>query len=168
MLEQLSKKNNKWLKMAYNLCGCYDLAGDMVQDMYIEIYEKHQKNPREKYEDAFIWGVMYTTMMDNQRKKVRKFRGKNVGLDCIKELVSIEKEFEVDDPDLELLERAKELRYLYRYYLIKSYDTSIRDIAKENKVNYGKVYRKLKEAREYILEEDIHKYKNRRNKHYKK
>ena len=164
LLDDLAKKNSKWLKMAFNLCGCYDLAADMVQNMYLEMYDINEKSPRDSYEDAFIWGVMYTTMMDNHRKSKRKFRGTQVGLECVKELADESNTFELEDEDLKLLERSKELRYLYRYYLEKSHDYSLREIAEINNVNYGKVYRKLKEAREHILKDDIHKYKNKRNK----
>lgn len=164
MLEKLAEKNSKWLSMAIKLCGCEIKAKDMVQDMYIKVYELNQIDKAESYKDTFIWGVMYSTMLDDYRKKQRKFRGQNVSLDYVKELQENNEAFELDDDDLNLLNRAKELRYLYRYYLEKNYDHSIRTIAEINNVNYGKVHRKLKAAREHILKDDFHKYKNKRKK----
>ena len=161
MLEQLAKKNKKWQKMAYNLCGDYELAGDLVQDMYLRMYDISQKHPDKEIKDTYVW-VVLTTLLNDRYRQGSKY--KMVELDSVLNKPDNQKQFELDDEDLKLLEKSKELRYIYRYYLEKNYDFSIRDIAEINDVNYGKVYRKLKEAREHILGDDIDKYNNKRYK----
>ena len=94
----------------------------------------------------------------------RSEKYKEVSLDIIKDLPEDVNLFEVDDRDLELLDRSKELRYLYRYYLEQSYDKSLRELAEHNNVGYWIVNRRLEEARKHILKDDIHLYKNKRNK----
>lgn len=161
MLEQLSKKNSKWLSMALKICGDIQLSKDLVQDMYIKIYDLNEDKPIKEIKDAFIWGMLRGMFIDKCRKDSRV---KIVGLDSIFNMEDKLSSFELDDEDLKLLDRSKELRYLYRYYLEKNYDYSIRTIAEINNVNYGKVHRKLKVAREHILKDDFHKYKNKRKK----
>ena len=39
MLEELSKKNDKWLAMAYKICKDRSVAKDMVQEMYLNIFK---------------------------------------------------------------------------------------------------------------------------------
>ena len=165
MLDDLAKKHSKWMSMALKLCGCKDKAQDMVQDMYLEMHKLHEDNPKESYKDAFVWGVMYSTMIDECRKKVRKYKGTQVSLDCVGEIAENNEAFELSDEDLKLLSRAKELRYLTRYYLEKSYDHSLRGLAELNGAKYWDINRKLKEGREHILKDRINEYKNARNKH---
>ena len=37
MLEKLAKRNDDWRNLAYRICGDYDLAQDLVQQMYLKI-----------------------------------------------------------------------------------------------------------------------------------
>jgi len=39
MLDELSKNNEQWLKIAYQLCKDKDTAKDLVQDMYLKLYQ---------------------------------------------------------------------------------------------------------------------------------
>ena len=45
MLERLAKKNKKWLNMAYKLSGNIHTAEDLVQDMYIKMYDLNKNQP---------------------------------------------------------------------------------------------------------------------------
>jgi len=148
MLQKLSVKNNKWLKMAFNICGDYDLAGDLVQKMYIKIHCLNESEQIEDIKDAFVWGVIRSIFIDSCRKESKVI---NVPLNNIKELADDYNTFEPDDSDLKILDKSKELRYLYRFYLEESYNKSLRKIAEDNKVNYGKVYRSIKQSKKHIL-----------------
>ena len=37
MLERLSKRNEEWRNLAYRICGNYDHAQDLVQQMYLKL-----------------------------------------------------------------------------------------------------------------------------------
>jgi DNA-directed RNA polymerase specialized sigma24 family protein len=165
MLQELSKKNKKWLKMAYNLCGCYDLAGDLVQDMYLKMYDANERKPFTEIKDGLIWGVLRGLFIDKCRNDDRY---KLVSLDAVLNNPDNNQPFEVDDKELMYLSRAKQLRYLSRYYLEKSYDHSLRGLAELNGAKYWDVNRKLQEGRKHILKDEIHLYSNKRNKHNKK
>ena len=97
-------------------------------------------------------------MIDDYRKKNRQFRGTQVGLDSIKELADVNESFEFDDEQLKLMTLARDFRYLHRLWMERSYDYSLREIAEMGGVNYGEVYRVLREMREHILKEDINEY----------
>jgi DNA-directed RNA polymerase specialized sigma24 family protein len=162
MLEELSKKNKKWLSMAYNLCKDYDYARDIVQDMYLKIYDINQKYPEKEIKDVYVWTVMYNIIKENYRLN-SKYRV--VSLDYALNVAIKENLFELDDESLLLLNRADNLRALYRECLTHNYDKSIREIEHFSGVNYGYVYRALKKSRKEILGDRYEKeYKNKRNK----
>jgi DNA-directed RNA polymerase specialized sigma24 family protein len=162
MLEELSKKNKKWLSMAYNLCKDYDYARDIVQDMYLKIYDINQKYPEKEIKDVYVWAVLCNIIKENQRVN-NGF--KIVSLDCILDVAIKENVFELDDESLLLLNRADNLRALYRECLIHNYDKSIREIEQFSGVNYGYWHRVLKKGRKEILGDRYDKeYKNKRNK----
>lgn len=162
ILSELVLKEKKWLRMAYGLSGDYNLSKDLVQDMYLKVFDIKEGLPNKEIKDAYIWGVLRSNFIDTVRKtKDFKF----TPLHYANDLKSIDKQNEFDDEDLELLEKSKELRYIYRYYLESNYDKSIREIASENKVSSFKIFSDLKKAREHILGDNIHKYINKRNKH---
>jgi len=161
LLDDLAKNNKKHLKMAYNLCGCYGLSGDLVNDTYLKIYDMNEKSPIKEVKDTYVWVVMCNLLNDRHRKNSKY---KMVTLDCMLNSPDNSQPFELSDEDLKYLSRAKELRYLTRYYIEKSYDHSLRRLAELNGAKYWDVHRKLKEGREHILKDEIHRYKNKRNK----
>ena len=44
ILEELSKRNDEWIKIALSICKDKTLANDLVQEMYLRI-EKYVKDP---------------------------------------------------------------------------------------------------------------------------
>jgi DNA-directed RNA polymerase specialized sigma24 family protein len=162
MLDELAKKNNKWLSMAYNLCKDYDYAKDIVQDMYLKIYDINQKYPEKEIKDVYVWTVMYNIIKENYRLNSKY---QVVSLDYALNVAIKDNVFELDDESLLLLNRADNLRALYRECLTHNYDKSIREIEHFSGVNYGYVYRALKKSRKEILGDRYEKeYKNKRNK----
>jgi len=70
----------------------------------------------------------------------------------VKDNVSL---FEIDDNDLEILNRYNDLDWKQRELIDMSYDKSLRQIEKELPlINYGYVYRQIKQGREEILKKD--------------
>lgn len=159
MLEQISKNDKKWRNIALKICGNKFDADDLVNQMYLKVYDAFEKRPDMVMLDSYVYRILVNTFILN-KKQDRK--DKNIS-DYINYDFT-EEHFEIDDEQLKLIEKSKELRYLYRGYLEQSYDKSLRQIAKDNNSNYGYVYRELKKAREHILGADIDKYKNKRNK----
>lgn len=159
MLEQLSKKDNKWRNIALKICRNKIDADDLVQTMYLKVYDVFQTRPDIVMKDSYIYRILMNTWITQQKQKKV-----HIDIDLLYNEPTMKEAFELDDEQLDLIEKSRELRYLYRGYLEQSYDKSLRKIAEDNNSCYGYVYRRLKEAREYILGADIDKYKNKRNK----
>ena len=43
-IKEVAEHNSKWLKLAEDMCGDYDLAQDLVQNMYINLMEYEKIN----------------------------------------------------------------------------------------------------------------------------
>jgi len=165
MLEKLSKLNKKWLKMAYNLCGDYDLSKDVVQEMYIKVYDKCNSNKDFVVKDVYIWAIIKNIIHDNYNRE-KKY--KKVPLDALLNFKVENEDFELTDKELLYLARAKQFRYLNRGLLELNYDKSLREIAKETDINYGYLFKNLNKTRKLVLRDDYDRlYKNKRLK-YKK
>ena len=64
MLEELSKKDQTWRKIATKICGCKYLADDIVNEMYLKI---HKRNP-EKWNTHYISYCMYHLFLNHKKK----------------------------------------------------------------------------------------------------
>ena len=165
MLDKLSQKQDKWIKMALSLCQDIDKAKDIVQDMYIKMYEINQKNPDTKIRDVYVWVVMYNMVKDeyNLQQKYTK-----VSIECALNISIQDSVVEFDDDDMMYLNRAKQFRYLDKGLLLENYDKSLRTIQEEFDINYGFIYKRLEKTRKLILRDKYDDlYKNKRLK-YKK
>ena len=165
MLEELSKKQDKWIKMALSLCQDLDKAKDIVQEMYIKMYDISQKNPETKIRDVYVWVVMYNMVKDDYNLQQKYTQ---VPIEYALNIAIEDETIEFDDTELMYLNRAKEFRYLDRGLLLENYDKSLRTIQKEFDINYGFVYKTLEKTRKLILRDKYDElYKNKRLK-YKK
>jgi len=165
MLEELSKKQDKWIKMALSLCQDVDQAKDIVQEMYIKMYDISQKNPETKIRDVYVWVVMYNMVKDDYNLQQKYTQ---VPIEFALNIAIEEETVEFDDTELMYLNRSKEFRYLDRGLLLENYDKSLRTIQKEFDINYGFVYKTLEKTRKLILRDKYDElYKNKRLK-YKK
>jgi RNA polymerase sigma factor (sigma-70 family) len=139
MLEELAKKDTYWRKIAFNICKDRYLADDLVNEMYLKLYDcKKQIN------DFFVIIVIRNIFLDLKRKKG------TLHLDDFYNLESNDNEFEVDDIDKIILDAYNELTFSERELIILTSEMSLRDIEKEFNINYGFVYRKVKFAKEKI------------------
>tara|TARA_R110002096_G_scaffold47085_2_gene125966 strand:+ start:2880 stop:3401 length:522 start_codon:yes stop_codon:yes gene_type:complete len=166
MLEELSKKNKKWLKMAFNLCQDYDYAQEMVQEMYLKIYDHHIKNPDKIIKDVYVWVVMYNILKDKYKNSQNYIQ---VNLESALHIAVEDGSVEFDDIQQMYLNRANEFRYLDRGLLQESYDTGLRAIADIINMSHYYVYKRLEKTRKLILREDYDElYNNKNIKHQKK
>jgi len=165
MLEELAKKQDKWIKMALSLCQDVDQAKDIVQDMYIKMYDIHQKNPETKIRDVYVWVVMYNMVKDNYNLQQKYIK---IPIEDVLHLSVQDNIVEIDDTDLMYLNRANDIRHLYRRVLEDNYDKSLRQIADDLGISHFPIHSYLKKARKLILRDKYEKlYENKRLK-YKK
>lgn len=70
MLDKLAQRHNEWLKLAFNICKNREYSKDLVQDMYIKIY-----NSGKKFEDineCYIYFIMRNQFL-NEIKEEKRF-----------------------------------------------------------------------------------------------
>lgn len=137
-LKEVSKKNEKWLSYAVYLTKDLDEAKDLVQDMYIKIHDV-QKD----IDDFYIIATIRNLFLNKIKQKNKTSR---LDFDIVEEPV-----YEINDEDLYLLNRFDKLKFYEKILIKENLDKSLRDIAKDYNVNYMFVYRKIKEARNKVL-----------------
>ena len=153
-LIEISKKDKYWRVIALNICKNKSLADDLVQEMYLKVFEMKTK----EINDFYIATIINNLFLDICRKK-----NNEVDISEIYNLSSNDSIYEFDDKELEIINKAANIKWLKSKFLELNYDSSIRSIANEYNINYGFIYRQLLEARKEILGDDYDKlYKNRR------
>ena len=64
MLEKLAENHKKWVAIAYKFCNCKETANDIVQDMYIKMYEINKD-----VDDGYIYFVIRSIFIEQKRKQ---------------------------------------------------------------------------------------------------
>jgi DNA-directed RNA polymerase specialized sigma24 family protein len=141
MLEKLCKKDKLWRAIAYNICQDSMLADDIVQEMYL----RFDRNPKDKVNDYYVALVLRSVYLNMLKAN------KEVSLTKFHYLEDTDNKFEPSDEEYEILLRAGDLTWVQQELLKEVYDRSYREIEKTYNINYGYVYKKVKEAREQIL-----------------
>lgn len=171
MLDHLAKKDQLWRDTAFNICKCKDLADELTNLMYLRIYNYNVEI--EKLTENYVCWVIYNLFRDHCKQK------HDVRLDYLfttqdrSHLISgnqpdkiineasliceehVEDDF--DDEDLDILSKAKELKWWEQQLLVHSYDKSLRQIEKEFNINYQFVRRHTNKAKKFILGENYKK-----------
>ena len=139
ILKELSEHNNKWGQIALNVCNDYDLAQDLVQEMYLKLMN------RTKWNDYFVAITIRNLFIDKVRKK------KDVRLQELHYLQDQSRPFEPNDEQQAVLNEFYKLDWVQQELLLERMDRSLRDIEKIYNINYGYVHRQVKQAKEQIL-----------------
>ena len=157
MLERLSKRNEEWRNLAYRICGNYDHAQDLVQQMYLKLADYKRVN------DAMVAITIKNLWLDLLKKKNRE-----VGIDSFHSLPYGNNTFEPSDKQIEYLNRFDDLPMVQKELIQESFDKSTREIGREFNINYCYVHRQIHKGLKKILKEDYKEYKNRNLKYLKK
>lgn len=153
MLKELSKKDKYWRYIAYKICGCRNKADELVQEMYIRRYENDRG---QEWNDYYIICTIKSIYLNSIKTN------KLIIVDEVYDDSQNNTIFEPNDEESEILKKAYKLSNTKKELLELNYDYSLREIEKIYKINYGYVYKLIKQAREEILGDDIGKYKNKR------
>lgn len=68
MLQYYAHRRDLYLGYALKICGCPDLAEDLVQDMFIKIHGILRDDPEKELKDSFIYFVIRSIFIDGIRK----------------------------------------------------------------------------------------------------
>ena len=157
MLNEIYKKDKYWRTIAFAICKDKDLADDLVQDMYLKIFDITKS-----IDDYYIISIIRNLFLDLCRKK-----NEDISIDLIYNLAENNNSYEFDDNDLKILNKADKLKWWQKKLLEENFDKSLRQIETEFNINYGFIYRELEKARRIILKDNYKKkYKNKRFKNY--
>jgi len=157
MLERLSKRNEEWRNLAYRICGNYDHAQDLVQQMYLKLADYKRVN------DAMVAITIKNLWLDLLKKKNRE-----VGIDSFHSLPYGENTFEPSDKQIEYLNRFDDLPMVQKELIQESFDKSTREIGREFNINYCYVHRQIHKGLKKILKDNYKEYKNSNLKYLKK
>ena len=157
MLEELAKYDSYFREVALNICKDKSNADDLVNEMYIKLYDSNVEPNNLKY---YAIQTIRNLFIDSFKKP------KDVNIEdlafCIKEDIDV---FEMDDYQLSVLNKAKRLPFLTQNLLEESCDKSLRQIESDYNINYMYNYKRITKAREDVLGIDFDKkYNNRRRK----
>jgi DNA-directed RNA polymerase specialized sigma24 family protein len=70
MLEQLAQRHNEWLKLAFKICKNKEYSKDLVQDMYLKIYNSGKQI--EDINECYIYFIMRNQFL-NEIKDEKRF-----------------------------------------------------------------------------------------------
>lgn len=132
MLEVLSKKDDYWRKIALKICKDKYLADDLVNDMYLKLYNNEKANS-----DWYVIIVIRNLFLDSLKQR------REISIDEVT-IKETHNHFEIDDNELELI---KGLKWWERELLELSYDHSLRELGEKLNINYAFIYRTIKRVR---------------------
>lgn len=134
-MENISKSNDYWFRVALTICKNKTLAKDLVQDMYLKIYDISQKKETD-INKQYICRVIHNLFINHCKKENKTIKGINF------DLIDSYNKYEINDKENEIL---KKLTFLERELLL-IYHTdkmSYHDIEKEYNINYQFARRKI-------------------------
>ena len=133
-LEILSQKDAKWRNFAFRLTRDEMLSDDLVNDMYLKLYEVDKE-----INDFYVFATIRNLYFDFLR-----LDNKTVSLELLSERTT-DAPFEVDDTEKHIIENVY---WVARDYMLLMADKkSLRQIGKELNTNYGFIYRTVKEEK---------------------
>jgi RNA polymerase sigma factor (sigma-70 family) len=184
ILEELSKRNDEWIKIAFSICKDKTLANDLVQEMYLRI-EKYVKDPErittnDKISSLYIYVTIRNLYFKHQNNKKRKIIYQYKDYDSFDDNDVFNNDTDSIENDLELLEMEKAHKKImgkilqeistwhwYDEKLFKLYfftDKSLRTIASETRISLTSIYNSCKNYKEILTEkfgEDVTDFFNK-------
>ena len=139
-LQEISSFDSKWRNYALYLCKDKHLSDDIVQDMYIKL-SSVEKDLTEFYVLLTIRSIFFNKV--NAKKRLISIDDIQIGTE--------EKKHNLCDYEKKILESFESQKWHQKELLSESIDKSIRQIAKETKLNYGYVFREIKKIKNNIL-----------------
>lgn len=141
MLEVLAKKDSLWRKIAFTICKDKYLADDLVQDMYLKLADN-----KKQINDFYVIITIRNLFIDYCRESKRFTElSENNG-------ITFDKEGLTDD-EQQIIDIANKLDFWKLELLDMSQEHSLRDLEERYNINYGFIYRTIKESKSYIWQE---------------
>lgn len=141
MLEELSKKDSQWRLIAFNICKDKSLADDLVQEMYLKLYDYEKQ-----INDFFVIIVIRNLFLDYCRRKKHTISIEDIN-------ITNGTIFEIDDYHHTILKATEKLKFYEIELLDMSGEHSLRDLAKRYNIHYQTINRIVTKAKKKIWKE---------------
>jgi len=141
MLEQLAKKDNLWRKIALTICKDKYLADDLVQDMYLKLADN-----KKQINDFYVIITIRNLFIDYCRESKRF-------IDITESTGTTFYNEGLTDEEQNIINIANKLDFWKLELLDMSQEHSLRDLEERYNINYGFIYRTIKESKSYIWQE---------------
>jgi hypothetical protein len=141
MLLELSKKDKIWREIAFKICGDHSKADDLVQEMYLKLY-----NQKKQINSGYIYATLRSIFIDDIRKNKL----------CLDAKIPIQYEDDIDIQTFEEIEvkfelidnQINKLLWHEKTIILESSKIGIRPLARQAKISKEiivKVRKKLKD-----------------------
>lgn len=154
MIEELALKDKKWRLYALKICGDKSMADDIVNDMYLKVYDKKITDKK----DSYFYSMMYHIFIDYKREETKN--------NLLKTSLKINKMLDriTEDKVLEhrqmITDALSELDIFDCEVLLHTHERSLRDNEELLGVQFTKLHYWKKRAMEKIKRtETIRKFK---------
>ena len=148
-MQMLFDKRNKWNAILINL-GCHpDSCEDIIQDMYLKVYDQLNEGKNIKYNDSinyyYIFKILRSLFIDLRRKE------KNIIVVDMKSMTKIEN----NEPNTDVyLQVENELKNMYWYdrkvFEILTEGESISALSRKTGISYHSLYKTFKKVKKKI------------------
>ena len=144
MLKNLALKHDLWVRMARGLCKDNYLADDLVSEMYLKLSEYTDKDLNDYYVYYAIKHIYINQLRDNKKRSTFEMSLSHLQEnDCI-DIEAVELYKQIDFPDC--------LTWVEKQILLLRQNHSGRDIQKQYHINYVRVHRIEKQAKQKLSE----------------
>jgi DNA-directed RNA polymerase specialized sigma24 family protein len=145
MLDELSKRDNDWRKMAFHICKNKDTADDLVQDMYLK-FANYNKKVNDFYVYFAIKSIWLDKLKDKKTKTVELLDNFNTLADSY--------DFELDEIKEITLKKVKHLPFFERELLkLTTQEMSQRELSRQTDINLLVIQKTVKKTKEQIWQE---------------
>ena len=153
MLEEISKLDSEWRKIALKICGNKYLADDLVNDMYLKMHKIKPKNFNKHYISYSIYHQFLNYI--NKNKNTIYLEDVNTSKISYNESET--------DVRIRINKALDELGLLDKEMLLHTHEKSLRKVAEYLDMSYGKVNYMKKNALEKLENtKEIKNWKNER------
>ena len=147
MLTELAQHDKEWHIMALSICKDKYIAGDLVNEMYIKIYDSNKKWT--EINKWYIWVTMKHLYYD-----ILKLESKTVSIDYFYNIEDLQGDNDVLEARKKINEALNELGFFDREILLHTHERSLRDNQEYLGINYRSLHyskhnalKKLKETK---------------------
>lgn len=130
MLDELSKQDTTWREIAYKICGDKSLADDLVNDMYLRMYEQQP----DKITNGYVYTVIRNLFIDHTRE-----RSKLVNTDFSNVEILSEEEQQQQHPTFEQI--AGGLTWYEKTIFVQATLVGQRELARKTDIHIQTIHR---------------------------